>query len=126
MAAGHELLYNLAQRHFGYAAVAAAAIQEQLQASLDLLSDAGIRAVFQAHGPWDLLQKIVGPDGPDVGRAVHRGQCGYALLHWIAGHVAQLGAARLPELAPQDQVVLAAAQWLQASGIGYIAGEAAA
>lgn len=116
--AARALLANLASRQFGNTLLAARAIKEQLDAAIDLLSDPGIGTLFRARGLWDTLRKILGPQTPDLGRHVDRGQSGLRLLTWLASVRERLWATDGRALFSGDVPVFSwAATWLQATGI---------
>jgi hypothetical protein len=110
---------NLGARQFGNTLVAGRLIQEQLQASIELLRDPDLGVLFQSQGLWATLRKILGPDTPDLDRLVSRGQSGLHLLNWLATVVAKLGDASdaTPLLPPDSPAFGWAATWLQATDI---------
>jgi hypothetical protein len=113
-----DLLLNLAARQHGNTVSAAGVIQQQLERAIELLSDKGIAGMFLAHGMWDTIGRILGPQAPDVGRFVQRGQSGFRILTWLAevrGEVTD--GRRQPLLAAGSPVFTWAAIWLQASGV---------
>lgn len=112
-----ELLQNLGERQYGSTLIAAASIQEELEAALNLLRDTAIQQAFNGRGVWDTIGRIMGSAAPDVGRMVHRGQCGQAVMHWLAQNSGSLGSSGSITLNLGDPVIIAAAQWLQATGL---------
>jgi hypothetical protein len=114
-----NVLLNLAPRQFGNTLIAARLIGEQLQRSIDILSDPGIGAHFLSRGLWDTLRKILGAQTPDLGRLTTRGQTGLHLLNWLAAAIPALSDARTsrPLVATNDQAFVWAAQWLEATGL---------
>lgn len=114
-----ELLGNLGARQYGAALVAARALHDQLAAAVDLLMDKALQTVFEAHGLWDLLQKIMGDQAPDFGRLSHRGQNGQHILEWLATALPQLSGSppRVPLIGPQSPIAVWAAGWLDATGV---------
>ncbi len=114
-----ELLGNLGARQYGSVLIAAQALHDQLAAAVDLLTDSGLQTTFEAHGMWDLLQKIMGDQAPDFGRLSHRGQYGQHILEWLGTARPQLtgNPPRVPLIGPQSPVAVWAAGWLDATGL---------
>jgi hypothetical protein len=113
-----DLLLNLGARQYGNTTAAAGQIQDQLRRAIELLSDDGVAALFQARGMWDVLRRILDKDAPDFGRLVTRGQTGQRLLDWLASVLPQINETQpfKPLLPPDAPVFAHAAQWLEASG----------
>ncbi len=114
-----DLLGNLGSRQYGSVLVGARAIHDQLAAAVDLLTDRNLQAAFDAHGLWDLMQKILGNQSPDFGRLARRGQNGQRILEWLATATPQLSGSlpRVPVIGPQSPVATWAGGWLDATGI---------
>jgi hypothetical protein len=113
-----DLLVNLGARQYGNTATAATQIQDQLRRAIELLSDEGIAARFQARGMWDVLHKILGKETPDLGRLITRGQSGQRLLEWLASALPLITETppSKPLFAAESPVFTLAASWLEASG----------
>jgi hypothetical protein len=114
------LLLNLAPFQFSGALLAVGRIQAELQAAVDILSDADLTALVDGHSLWDRVRLLLGQQAPDVERLVRRGQSGLRLLDWLATLV--------PGLADESswgQVVASAdapaftwaTTWLDATGL---------
>jgi hypothetical protein len=113
-----DLALNLGARQFGNTISAARLIQEQLQQAIDLLNDVEIGVLFQARGLWDVLRKLLGPETPDLGRLLTRGQSGQRILNWLASTVGRLdGTVAGPLLTANEPVYVWAASWLSATGV---------
>ena len=84
-----------------------------------MLKNPELETLFAGQGLWDTLSKIIGPDAPDLGRIVDRGQNGIHLLDWLADSIPQLNsmARHRPLLSAQSPVFGWAATWLRATGI---------
>jgi hypothetical protein len=110
---------NLTPRQYGNTLLAGRLIGEQLNASIDVLSDPGIASHFGARDMWDTLRKILGPQTPDLGRLITRGQSGMRLLNWLAGVATKLVESQpaTPLTSLNDPVFAWAAQWLAATGL---------
>ena len=114
----NELLLNLAARQYGNTLVAARSLASQMQNALGILADNGVEAHFQTRGAWSTLRAILGSQTPDLGRLIARGQSGMRILTWLASTLEKINEPRptTPLLAPGDPVLIAAAEWLQATG----------
>lgn len=113
----NDLLGNLEMRQFGNTLFASRLIQEELQASIELLKSPEIGALFHAQGFWPTVERILEPDVPDIARLVERGQAGQHLLTWLGATLSALGTgtgALVPANSPAFQW---AASWLEASGV---------
>jgi hypothetical protein len=106
--AGGRLRSNLAVRQYGNTTIIAAALIEQLRASLDLLAEPGIGALFSTSGAWNVLRAMHGAAGGDIGRHVDRGQAGSVVI-------ASVGYPTVPDLI-DSSLVEAATLWLTATG----------
>jgi len=117
--AARALLGNLALHGFGAALLAAQPLHDQLVEAIRILSDAALQARLDAHGLWDLVHRVVGDPSPDFGRLTHRGRFGQQLLQWLATALPLLLArsGALPVIASTEPVALAAAGWLDATGL---------
>lgn len=105
---GDRLRANLAPRQYGNTLIVATPLVEQLRASLGLLGEPAIGALFHTTGAWGVVRALQ-PDEPlDIGRRVHRGQAGRAV-------VASVGYPAVPDLV-DGALVQAADQWLTATG----------
>ncbi len=113
------MVLNVASRQYGNTLLAGKTIGEQLRAAVDVLSEPGIGTHFMANGMWDVLRKIYGDLTPDLGRLVARGQAGMRVLSWVGVVLpGLLDAARPRQLVNiGDPVALAAARWLDATGL---------
>lgn len=115
--AASALLFNLAPRQYGNTLTAVPVIDRQLRQAIAVLSDHTILAQFGARDLWDAIRIVAGDAAPDLNRLVARGRTGLQLLQWLAGVLGIVNDARTPVVARGDGVFLAAAQWLQATGI---------
>lgn len=105
---GDRLRANLAPRQYGNTLIVATPLVEQLQASLALLGEPAVGALFHTTGAWGVVRALQ-PDEPlDIGRRVHRGQAGREV-------VASVGYPAVPDLV-DGALVRAADQWLAATG----------
>ncbi len=112
------LLYSLSSRLYGNTIAAARRIQDQLQRAIDILSHPAVTRCFRARGMWDLLRRVLGQKGPDLGRYVQRGRSGQQVFLWLAESLADFRRPQgTPTLQPDSPVFRHAAAWLQASGL---------
>ncbi|MFL6331781.1 MAG: hypothetical protein ACJ754_00395 [Pyrinomonadaceae bacterium] len=120
-----DLLTNLGARQYGNTNAAAGQLQEQLRRAIELLNDEGVASLFGARGMWDVLRKILGPETPDLGRLITRGQSGLHILDWLASALPQINETTPGRLLlPADATVFTlAASWLEASGFQVARGE---
>jgi hypothetical protein len=118
--AARDVLLDLGPRQFGNALFAARTIQDQLQQALELLESPAIEALFQSRGLSDTLRKLYGPDAPDFGLHVRRGQAGQHLMEFLAPAGSALGDGPPHRylLSPDSPAFSWAATWLQSYGIG--------
>jgi hypothetical protein len=120
----NDLLGNLEMRQFGNTLFAVRLIQEELQASIELLKSPEIAAVFHVQGFWPVVERVLEPDVPDIARLVERGQAGQHLLTWLGTALSALGAGTGALIPASSPVFQWAASWLEASGVtGATAGE---
>jgi hypothetical protein len=117
--AAADLLMNLSNRQHGNTLLAARRIQEQLQASIQVLSHQGIAEYFAVRGMWAVVRAALTDQAPDLGRIITRGQSGLQLLNWLASVSSKLaqGTSLDSELGPSSSVFLWASQWLSATGL---------
>jgi hypothetical protein len=113
-AAGLRLRANLAPRQYGNTLVAAPGLVAQLQAALDVLALPAVGALLGTAGVWNVLGRIHGDGGGDIGRRVDRGRGGRAV-------VASTGFPPVPDLVDAS-LVEAADRWLAATGFPSTAG----
>jgi hypothetical protein len=113
----NDLLSNLEMRQFGNTLFAARLIQEELEASIELLKSPEIGALFHVQGFWPTVERILEPDVPDVARLVERGQAGQHLLAWLGTTLGALGTGTGALVPPNSPVFQWAASWLGASGV---------
>jgi hypothetical protein len=113
----NDLLGNLEVRQFGNTLFAVRLIQEELQASIELLKSPEIGALFHVQGFWPTVARILEPDVPDVTRLVERGQAGQHLLTWLGTTLGALGTGTGALVPPSSPVFQWAASWLEASGV---------
>jgi hypothetical protein len=112
-----DLLANLGLRQYGNTLFAARRIQEQLEASIALLKEAEIEAMFHTKGFWPTVARILEPSVPDLARLVARGQSGQHLLDWLGAVLGEIGSPSGVLLPPNSPVFGWAARWLEASGL---------
>ena len=117
--AASDLLMNLANRQYGNTLLAARRIQQQLQASIDVLSDKGVSEYFAVRGMWAVIRAALGDQTPDLGRIITRGQSGLHMLSWLATGSPKLaqGGSLAADLSPSSPVFTWASQWLSATGL---------
>ena len=115
--AASSVLFNLAPRQHGNVLFATRMIDRQLRQAIAALSDRSVLAQFRATNLWQVIRAVAGDAAPDLSRLLARGQSGMAVLSWVA---AVLGAIATTEriVWRGDAVFTAAAQWLQAMGLG--------
>jgi hypothetical protein len=117
-AAASDLLANLELRQYGNTLFAGRRIQEQLEASIALLKDPEVEALFHTRGFWPTVARILEPNVPDLARLLERGQAGQHLLDWLGSILGALGGGSAAAiLAPDSRVYEWAARWLQSSGL---------
>ncbi len=117
--AATDLLLNLGARQLGNTTIAAGTIQDQLRYAINLLTDPGVEALFQARGLWDTVRKLLDTETPDLARLIDRGQTGLWLLDWLASVIPQISEKvhHQPLLPARSPVFVWAATWLRASGV---------
>jgi hypothetical protein len=111
------LLANLELRRHGNTVFAARRVQIQLEASIEILKDPEVQAIFRTRGFWPTVARILAPNAPDFSRIIARGQAGQRLLGWIGGSLDRLGRGDGLALGPGAPVYAWAMQWLAASGL---------
>ena len=111
--AASALLGNLGPRAGGSTMLAAQRLIAQLHAAIDILRDPDVQALVGAHSLQQTITNVLGSDAPDIQRLVDCGTAGQHVLEWLVTRL-HGGAAGPP--APSDPVLVAAAQWLRASG----------
>jgi hypothetical protein len=111
-----DLISSLAVRSYGNTLFAVRRIQDQLDASVDLLRSPEVLSLLHVNGFWSAVTRILDPGVPDIGRLVERGQDGQHLLMWIGSSIAALNG-RGPLLGGSSPVFEWAASWLSASGV---------
>ena len=112
-----DLLGNLELRQFGNTLFAVRLVQEELQASIELLKSPEIGALFHVQGFWPTVERILEPDVPDIARLVERGQAGQHLLTWLGTTLGVVGTGTGALVPPNSPVFQWAASWLGASGV---------
>ena len=117
--AARDLLFNLGSRQFGNTLLAGRKIQSQVQAAVEIMNDPDIGGLVQGNGLWDTLRKILGPQTPDLGRLLNRGQSGQRLLTWLALVLPELQRElpSKPLLPVGSPAFVWAATWLEATGV---------
>jgi hypothetical protein len=116
-AAANDLLGNLELRQFGNTLFAVRLVQEELEASIELLKSPEIGALFHVQGFWPTVERILEPDVPDMTRLVEHGQAGQHLLTWLGTTLGSLGTGTGALVPPGSPVFQWAATWLEASGV---------
>jgi hypothetical protein len=113
-----DLMDNLAGRDYGHNAAVARQTAEQLRMAVEILSHAGIHALFGTRGMWETLRRIMGSQTPDLTRLLTRAQSGQRLLHWTQVLLPVLGNANAAiPLRPGEPVSSWASQWMDATGL---------
>jgi hypothetical protein len=115
--AANNLLGNLELRPFGNTLFAVRLIQQELEASIELLKSPEIGAIFHVQGFWPTVERILEPNVPDMTRLVERGQAGQHLLTWLGMTLGSLGTGTGALVPPGSPVFQWAATWLEASGV---------
>ncbi len=115
--AANNLLGNLELRQFGNTLFAVRLVQEELEASIELLKSPEIGALFHVQGFWLTVERILEPNVPDMTRLVERGQAGQHLLTWLGTTLGSLGTGSGALVLPGSPVFQWAATWLEASGV---------
>jgi hypothetical protein len=116
-AAANDLLGNLELRQFGNTLFAVRLVQEELEASIELLKSPEVGALFHVQGFWPTVQRILEPGVPDMTRLVERGQAGQHLLTWLGTTLGSLGTGTGALVPSGSPVFQWAATWLEASGV---------
>jgi hypothetical protein len=114
------VLNNLGGVQTGSSVSGGQAIQQQFTAAIDMLRHPGMLAHFAARNLWGVIRASYGDETPDLARLLSRGRAGMRVLTWLAGVMLALDDARPagPLIGPRDSVLVEAAAWLQASGLG--------
>lgn len=115
--AASDLLGNLELRPFGNTLFAVRLVQEELEASIELLKSPEIGALFHVQGFWPTVERILEPNVPDMTRLVERGQAGQHLLTWLGTTLGSLETGTGALVPPGSPVFQWAATWLEASGV---------
>jgi hypothetical protein len=115
--AGGELATAAGLVHSGGATLAVGVINEQLRRAVDLISDAGVGALYGTKGLWATLRALLGSGAPDLRRLLDCGRHGQRVLRWLADAVPMLDSK--PAIGPQipQDVVVSADAWLGACGL---------
>jgi hypothetical protein len=116
--AAQRLLQNLERAGSSMAIMMADDILSAQRTALQLLHDDGVRAALHARDVWEaidnidaLLRRPSSPRQPHI----DRGRAGLTLLGWLAGNAQLVTGSRPFTITPDDQVVTAAIDWLEAS-----------
>jgi hypothetical protein len=125
--AAQALLANLAPRGLGNTLLAARRIEDQVRHAVDLVRDPAIGALVGSRTLQQTILNILGEDAPDVQRLIDSGLLGQKVLEWLAGVLPRIDGdpSPAPLVTVGDPIVVTAALWLRAVGVGSDTGEAA-
>lgn len=85
--AAQAVISNLGPRMQGNTLIVTERLAAQLRLSIAALNHPGMTALFMGRTAWDVVRGVLGPDAPDLGRAVNQAQTGLRLLSWLAAHL---------------------------------------
>jgi hypothetical protein len=118
LATAAQLAANLAPRSGGMTAFAARDILSTTQQALEILNQPEVQHALGARSVWTAVRIVAErylDESPDIPSHVTRGKSGLLVLAWLAETLPRLSGLGPGLAAPNDPVVGAATNWLQAS-----------
>jgi hypothetical protein len=116
--AATRLVANLAPRSGGIASFAGRDLLRSIQEAIDILKVEPLQRALGANGVWSAvgtINRLYLHESVDVESHVRRAKSGTVILSWLASTLDRLDDGSAPLVSPGDQVLGAAATWLEAS-----------